>query len=313
MDIKKAYISCIVPVYNEANNIAEFLLALHQQLQKTVSDFEIIVVDDGSKDETVNIVMSLADAYPIKLLKFSRNFGKETALTAGLAHSSGDAVIMIDADFQHPVELIPTFLEKWREGYAMVYGVRTNRDDETRLKRFFANNFYKFLSRVTKTNIPNGAGDFRLLDRKVVDALNKFEERGRFMKGLYSWVGFKSLAVPFTVQQRAGGKSSWKFTRLTELALTGITLFSDVPLRVWSFVGFVVSLISLLYGLYIITKTLIFGVDVPGFATIVVAIMFFGGIQLLSIGILGEYLARVFNEVKHRPLYIIESKHGFDK
>jgi glycosyltransferase involved in cell wall biosynthesis len=273
--------------------------------------FEIVVVDDGSTDTTVDQVLAFAQIHPIRLIKFSRNFGKETALTAGLEHSRGDVVIILDADFQHPLELIPVFLQKWSEGYDMVYGVRTNRDDETRIKRFLANCFYGFLSKITKTHIPYGAGDFRLLDRKVVNALNQCEERGRFMKGLYGWVGFKSVAVPFTVQKRIGGNSSWKLGRLTELALTGITLFSDVPLRVWSFIGFIVSLIAFFYALYITTITLIFGVDVPGFATIVVAVMFFGGIQLLSIGILGEYLARVFNEVKQRPKYIVESTFGF--
>ncbi len=310
---KEIFISCIVPVYNEEEVIESFLAKLQEQLKALSPHFEIIIIDDGSADHTVERIVGLPKSYHIKLLALSRNFGKEAALTAGLEHCSGDVVIITDADFQHPTEMIPTFLDQWAEGYDMVYGVRSNRDDESLLKRAFAGLFYGLMTKISRINIPSNAGDFRLLDKKVVAALNSIEERGRFMKGLYSWVGFKSIAVPFTVQKRAGGKSSWKFSRLTELALTGITLFSDIPLRIWSLIGFIISLIALVYALYIVTITLIFGVDVPGFATITVAIMFFGGIQLLSIGILGEYIARIFNEVKRRPKYIVGNRFGFDE
>jgi glycosyltransferase involved in cell wall biosynthesis len=257
--------------------------------------------------------MQLPKSYHIKLLALSRNFGKENALTAGLEHCTGDVAIILDSDFQHPLEMIPVFLKHWGEGYEMVYGVRENRDDESSVKRGFANLFYWLMAKITKIDIPSNAGDFRLLDRKVVDSLNQFQERSRFMKGLYAWVGFKRLAVPFKVQERAAGKSSWGLGRLTELAITGITSFSDIPLRVWGFIGFVISLISLVYAIYIITVTLLFGADLPGFPSIIVALMFFGGIQLLSIGILGEYIARIFSEVKQRPKYIVEQKHGFEK
>jgi glycosyltransferase involved in cell wall biosynthesis len=308
---KEVYISCVVPVYNEEAVITDFITQLQQQLRQITKKFEIIVVDDGSQDATVTKLSALPANYHCKFIRLSRNFGKEIALTAGLEHSSGDIVIILDADFQHPIELISLFLQRWAEGYEMVYGVRNNRDDESPLKRNLAHAFYTVMSKITKINIPNDAGDFRLLDRKVVDALNKIVERGRFMKGLYAWVGFKSIAVPFDVQTRAAGKSSWKFTRLAELALTGITSFSDMPLRVWGYTGFVISFIALIYALYFVLKTLIYGVDVPGFPSILVGIMFFGGIQLMSIGILGEYIARIFNEVKQRPKYIIAEQQGF--
>jgi len=309
---KQITISCIVPVYNEQAIVSDFIHHLDEALAQLTHQFEIIVIDDGSQDQTANTVMQLCQTLKhVKLISFSRNFGKETALTAGLEHCTGEVAVLIDADFQHPINLIVTFLQKWSEGYDMVYGVRNNRANESCIKRSFARLFYHLMAKITKINIPSNAGDFRLLDRKVIDALNKIEERERYMKGLYAWVGFKSIAVPFDVQARAGGKSSWKFTRLTELAITGITSFSDVPLRMWGFIGFIISLIALIYAFYFILKTLIYGVDVPGFPSILVGIMFFGGVQLMSIGILGEYIARIFHEVKHRPKYIVEEKCGF--
>ena len=310
---KSIYISCVVPVYNESANVQTFFAALQSCLRKLTQRFEIIVVDDGSRDNTIEEIMSLPQGYNVKLLTLSRNFGKETALTAGLEHCSGDVAIILDADFQHPIETIPLFLQQWSEGYEMVYGVRTSRHNESRIKRSFANVFYWLMEKITHVDIPSNAGDFRLLDRKVVDAVNQFQERTRFMKGLYAWVGFKTIAVPFEVQDRAGGSSSWGFKRLTELAITGITSFSDIPLRVWGMIGFVISLISLIYAIYFVTVTLIYGADLPGFPSIIVAVMFLGGIQLLSIGILGEYIARIFTEVKQRPKYIIAKKYGFEE
>lgn len=310
---KDVFISCLIPVYNEEANVETFFSTLQHQLSQLTNRFEIIVIDDGSKDSTVEKIMQLPKTFHIKLLGFSRNFGKETALTAGLENCSGDVAILMDADFQHPIEILPEFLLAWGKGYEMVYGVRKNRDKESRIKRSFARLFYWLMTKITNIDIPNNAGDFRLLDRKVIDAINSFQERIRFMKGLYAWVGFKKIAVPYEVQERAGGKSSWGFFKLTELAITGITTFSDIPLRVWGFIGFIVSLISLVYAIYFVTNTLIFGTDLPGFPSIIVAVMFLGGIQLLSIGILGEYIARIFTEVKRRPKYIIETKTGFDE
>ena len=310
---KDIFISCIVPVYNEQANVEQFFPQLATCLQNMTERFEIIVVDDGSRDETLKKLLQLPVILKIKVLSFSRNFGKETALTAGLEHCSGDVAIIMDADFQHPIETLPEFLHQWTEGYDMVYGVRKNRDNESRIKRNFARLFYWLMAKITQIDIPNNAGDFRLLDRKVINAINSFKERTRFMKGLYAWVGFKKTPVAFEVQNRAGGKSSWRFFKLTELAITGITTFSDVPLRVWGFIGLIISLVSLLYAIYFVTDTLIFGTDLPGFPSLIVAVMFLGGIQLLSVGILGEYIARIFTEVKQRPKYIIETKVGFDK
>jgi glycosyltransferase involved in cell wall biosynthesis len=309
---KTVRISCIVPVYNEEAVVESFFTQLQALLRQLTNQFEIIVVDDGSRDNTVSKLVQLPKDYHIKLLGFSRNFGKETALTAGLEHCTGDVAIILDADFQHPLEVIPTFLKQWADGYEMVYGVRENRDNESSIKRGFANIFYWLMSKITNIKIPPNAGDFRLLDRKVIDSLNQFQERSRFMKGLYAWVGFKSIAIPFQVKDRAAGKSSWGLGRLTELAITGITSFSDIPLRVWGFIGFIISTISLIYAIYFLAFTLIYGADLPGFPSIIVAVMFLGGIQLLSIGIMGEYIARIFTEVKQRPKYIVEKKHGFE-
>lgn len=309
---KEVFISCVIPVYNEEANIRAFIRDLYPFLQKMTQNFEIIIVDDGSLDQTLSCVRELMPEFGVKLLGFSRNFGKEIALTAGLDHCQGEVVVLIDADFQHPIELIQTFIQHWGEGYDMVYGVRKNRDTESRLKRNFARLFYWIMGKITKISIPSNAGDFRLLDRKVINSLKTFHERSRFMKGLYAYVGFKKMAVPYDVKERASGQSSLGFSRLTELAITGITSFSDAPLRVWGFVGFIISVISLIYAIYIIADTLINGASLPGYPTLAVAIIFFGGIQLMSIGILGEYIARIFTEVKQRPNYIIEVKDGFD-
>jgi len=309
---KTAFISCVVPVFNEEAVIEEFIINLHHTLQALTTRYEIIVVDDGSRDLTIERVLQLPKGYPIKLLGLSRNFGKEIALTAGIEHSVGDVVVLLDADFQHPLDKLPIFLGYWAEGYDMVYGIRTHRKAESYLKRQFAHLFYWIMQKIAKIDIPNNAGDFRLMDKKIVEALKQFPERTRFMKGLYAWVGFKKIGVPFEVQDRAAGQSSWRLSKLAELAVTGITSFSDVPLRVWGFVGFSISLFALLYAIYIITVTLIYGADLPGFPTLVVAIMFLGGIQLLSIGILGEYIARIFTEVKQRPKYLLRMKEGFD-
>jgi glycosyltransferase involved in cell wall biosynthesis len=308
---RTVFISCVVPVYNEEAVVSAFIEALSEELAELSERFEIILVDDGSRDHTVEKIIPYTSQGHVKLLALSRNFGKEIALTAGIEHASGDVVIMLDADFQHPVEVLRQLLKHWAEGYDMVYGARIDRENETWLKRQFANLFYWLMKKMTKIDMPNNAGDFRLMDRKIIEALKQFPERTRFMKGLYAWVGFKKIAVPYEVQARAAGKSSWGFSRLTELAITGITSFSDVPLRVWGWIGFFISLISLIYAIYIITVTLIYGADLPGFPTMVVAIMFFGGVQLLSVGILGEYIARIFTEVKQRPKYLLRMKEGF--
>ncbi len=307
------YISCVVPAYNEAGNIEALLDALRLELGKTGSRFEVIVVDDGSTDATAERVIGRSTGQTVRLVQLSRNFGKENALTAGIDHASGDVVILLDADLQHPVNVIPEMLKRWREGYDMVYAVQTRRDQMSAARRFATRFFYSLLSRLSHIDIPEDAGDFRLLDRKVVDALRSLPERGRFMKGLYSWVGFKKIGVPYSAERRAAGKSKFSLRRLGELALTGITSFSEWPLRIWSMIGAGISLLALLYASWIVIETLAFGVDVPGWATLSVAVMFFGGVQLLSIGILGEYIGRIFNEVKQRPPYLIARRYGFSE
>lgn len=310
---KSLKISCVVPVYNEQEVVAAFVEQLSTFLKQYSNQYEIILVDDGSQDETVTTIQKIPAEQRVKLLGLSRNFGKEAALTAGIEHASGDVVILMDADFQHPIELLKDFLENWAKGYDMVFGERRSRASESVIKRNFARLFYWLMQKITNIDIPNNAGDFRLMDKKIVNAMKTLPERTRFMKGLYAWVGFKKIGVQYEVQDRAGGSSSWGFSRLTELAITGITSFSDVPLRVWGLIGFGISCISLFYAIYIVTVTLMFGADLPGFPTLVVAIMFLGGIQLLSVGILGEYIARIFTEVKQRPQYLLEIKEGFDE
>lgn len=305
-------ISCVIPVYNEAGNLRELIPTLHACLQQITNIIEILFVDDGSHDDTYNIAAELAAQYPIKVIQFSRNFGKEAAITAGLEHATGDVIILMDGDCQHSTAVLPKFLQEWRNGYDMVYGIRNGRESEPWWKRKFTNVFYSLMRKATSVPIIPDAGDFRLMDRRVVNALNQLPERTRFMKGLYAWVGFKSIGCPYDVQERHAGKTSFNFSKLIQLALTGIVSFSEVPLRVWSGIGAIISLISMFYGTYIFIRTLCYGIDLPGFATITVGITFLGGVQLLSIGVLGEYIGRIFNEVKQRPIYLVANKVGFD-
>ena len=305
-------ISCVVPVYNEDALIAEFVTALDKTLKELAYPYEIVLIDDGSRDNTLAIIYQLRSQFPIRYIRFSRNFGKEKALSAGLDHAKGDAVILLDGDFQHPLELLAEFIAKWEEGNDMVYAVRQNRADESWLKRTCAKAFYQLTSKINRINIPANAGDFRLLDRKIVNALQKLPERNRFMKGLYSWVGFKQVAIPFEVQPRKSGTSQWNFYSLLDLAITGITSFSAFPLRMIALGGMSVASLAMLYAIWIILSTFIFGIQTPGWATIVTTISFFGGLQLFALGVVGEYIGRVFDEVKHRPLYIIDEESSFN-
>jgi glycosyltransferase involved in cell wall biosynthesis len=305
-------VSCIVPVFNEEAGIAEFVSALTDTLKQLGYSYEILLVDDGSQDKTYEVIQQLRTTYKLRCLRFSRNFGKENAISAGLDYAQGDAVILMDADFQHPLELLGQFLAQWEKGYDMVYAVRQDRSDESWLKRVCAKAFYQLTSRINRINIPANAGDFRLLDRKIVQALQKLPERNRFMKGLYSWVGFKQISIPFEVQPRKTGTSQWSFYSLFNLAITGITSFTAFPLRMIALGGIGVATLAILYGLWIIISTLIFGIETPGWATIVTTITFFGGLQLFALGVVGEYIGRVFDEVKHRPHYIIDEETSFD-
>lgn len=304
-------ISCVVPIFNEAANIPAFIPALYRTLEGLCDSFEIITVNDGSRDSSLALLEALAPAYELCVIDFSRNFGKEAALTAGIDAARGDLVLLIDADFQHPLEVVPDMLARWREGYDMVYGLRDGRDGESWLKRKGTAFFYYLMTRGSAVDIPVDAGDFRLMDRCVVEALKALPERTRFMKGLYAWVGFRSIAVPFRVQERRGGSSSFRLRDLVRLALDGLVSFSDLPLRIWSTLGFAIAVAALLYGASLMEEIWVDGVRVPGWATLSVSLMFFSGVQLISVGILGEYLARVFSEVKRRPNYIVAHRHDY--
>lgn len=306
-------LSCVVPVYNEEILLPQFIQALDASLKELGYPYEIIIVDDGSKDKTPQVIEKIKEKLAFRYIRFSRNFGKEKALSAGLDFSRGDAVILIDGDFQHPLELLAEFVTEWENGNDMVYAVRTNRSDESWLKRNCAKAFYQFTSKINRINIPENAGDFRLLDRKIVRALQQLPERNRFMKGLYSWVGFKQVAIPFEVQPRKSGSSQWNFYSLLDLAITGITSFTAFPLRMIAIGGISVATLAILYGIWIILSTCIFGISTPGWATIVTAISFFGGLQLFALGVVGEYIGRVFDEVKSRPHYIIDENLSFDE
>jgi len=306
-------LTIVVPAFNEADNLEPLVARLTAVLVRLALPFEILVVDDRSTDATFERLLALnAGDARIKALRFSRNFGKEIALAAGLRHARGAAVVLMDADLQHPPELIERFVAEWRRGAQIVYGQRDRSGELPGLRRWLTRRFYRLFEAVGEVELMRDGGDFALFDRRVVDALNALPERGRFGKGLYAWVGFRRVAVPFTPDARHVGHSRWSFWRLWVLALDAVTAFSVLPLRIWSYLGVLVSLLSLGYGGFIAVRTLIQGVDVPGYASLMVAVAFFGGVQLITLGVLGEYLGRVFTEVKRRPLFIVDAAVGID-
>jgi polyisoprenyl-phosphate glycosyltransferase len=315
LDIKRVEISVVVPLYNEEPNVDYLFERLETVLNRLGTSYEIICVNDGSRDNTLDyLVQHHFRNSAIKVVSLSRNFGKEVALTAGINYSTGAAVIPIDADLQDPPELIEELVMKWREGYDVVYAKRRSRDSESWLKQFTANAFYRVIGRMSAVPIPENTGDFRLLDRRVVEALARLPERNRFMKGLFAWVGFKQTFVLYDRPQRYKGRTKWNYWRLWNFAIDGITAFSLAPLKVWSYIGLVISLIALLYASYLFVRTSVFGFrDVPGYASLMVAILFLGGIQLITLGVLGEYLGRVYEEVKGRPLYLVRDVYGFEE
>jgi len=302
---KNPHITVIVPAFNEALAIAATVKNIAQHLDELSSNWDIVVIDDGSRDQTADVVRGLPDKLNATLVRFSRNFGKEYAITAGLEYAQGDLVICMDADGQHSTELLTQMLEKWREGFEMVYAVRQDREVESSFKRWGSRIFYRAISLGGQIHIPRDAGDFRLMDRQVVNALLSLPERNRFMKGMYAWVGYKSVGIPYTPLPRSHGESAYSKLKLIQLAWTGVTSFSVMPLRLASAVGAMLSLISFIYGLYVVIDRLFFNESVPGWPTMVAGMMFFAGVQLLFIGILGEYLARIYDEVKGRPSYIV--------
>jgi glycosyltransferase involved in cell wall biosynthesis len=299
-------------MYGEGRNAAAFLRALGAQLSAISEAHEIVVVNDGSKDDTRERVLEVAEECAVHYVELSRNFGKENALSAGLDAARGDVVVLLDGDGQHPPALVPEMLAHWRSGADMVYAVRAHRRDESWLKRTGTAAFYAGMAWAAHVDIPPDAGDFRLLDRRVVDALRRLPERARFMKGLYAWVGFRSVPIEYEPGPRASGRSSFGFGNLLRLAVAGLTSFSTLPLRAVSVVGALVSIVALGYGAWVIVEEMVYGTKVPGYPTIVVSIMFFSGVQLLSLGIIGEYLGRVFEEAKRRPNFLVaeELDHG---
>ncbi|MGB0131922.1 glycosyltransferase family 2 protein [Chlorobium sp.] len=305
-------VSIVTPFYNESEGVESFFVTLTRTLDLVPQvKFEFIFVDDGSRDKTLDklIFLSQIDSRII-VIELSRNFGKEAALSAGLDYASGDAVIPIDSDLQDPPELIPALIETWLQGYDVVLAKRTDRSSDSLLKRSTAKMFYWVHNLLSGIKIPENVGDFRIMDRIVIDALKEFPERQRFMKGLFAWSGFRTTSIEFTREKRAEGFTKYSIWKLWNLALEGITSFSTAPLKVWTYLGISGSLFAFLYGAFILMRTLLYGRDVPGYTSLIVVILFLGSLQLISIGTLGEYIGRIYIESKQRPKYIIRNTYG---
>jgi len=305
-------LSIVVPVLNEELAIPYFLDRLRPILQGIEGvSYEILFVDDGSSDRTVEAVKSARAEDPaICLISLTRNFGKEAALTAGLAAASGDAVIPMDVDLQDPPELIVDFVSHWRDGYDVVYGRRVSRDADENVKRASAGFFYRIFNRISPTKIESNVGDYRLMSRVAVQATLLLRERNRFMKGIFAWVGFRSIGVPYARPERVAGTTKFNYWRLWNFALDGLTSFSTVPLRIWSYIGATVGLGALIYTFVIVVRTFIFGIEVPGYASLMSVMLFLGAVQLISLGVIGEYLGRLYLEAKQRPIYLIRDEIG---
>ena len=304
----------VVPLYNESGSLGP----LHARLKAVIATLplaghEIVFVDDGSRDTTFAEVAALCAIDPaLRAIRFARNFGKEAAMAAGLRIAVGDIVVLMDGDLQHPPELIPEMLARWQAGAKMVTAVRRSRDTDPWLRRQLSRGFYGLFKRVSEVALAEGGGDFRLFDRAVVDAINSLPERTRFMKGITSWVGFRQEEIDFDPAERAAGASAWSLLRLLRYAIDGLSAFSTLPLRVWSLIGVGMAMISGLYGGWLVLRTVIWGIDVPGYASVMVSVLFMSGIQLISLGVLGEYVGRIFTEVKARPLYLVAERLGFE-
>jgi glycosyltransferase involved in cell wall biosynthesis len=297
----------VIPAYNEAAGLPEFHRRLAAVLGGLGESWEAVYVNDGSRDETLAVLRALkCDDSRVAILNLSRNFGKEVATTAGLDHARGEAVLVIDADLQDPPEVIPDLVAAWREGFDMVYAQRRERHGDTALKKATAGLFYRLMARMGRVPLPPNAGDFRLMSRRAVDALLTMREQHRFMKGLFAWVGFPTRAVPYDRAPRHAGETKWNYWKLWNLALEGITSFTVMPLKVATYLGLVVAVFAAIYGGVIVLRTLLFGNPVPGYPSLMAVVLFLGGAQLMTLGVIGEYLGRVFNETKNRPLYVVE-------
>jgi glycosyltransferase involved in cell wall biosynthesis len=303
--LARSFVSVVVPAFNEAGSLAATLEPIARWLGAKARGFEILVIDDGSSDPTAETAASLPPEMHVTVVQLSRNFGQGAAISAGLDLARGDVVICMDADGQHPLSATEEMLRHWEAGNDMVYAYKRHRLDESRFKRVGARWFYRLIGMGTSVHIPPNASEFRVMDRKVVDAIKAMPERTRFMKGLYAWVGFKSFGIPYDVLPRIHGTSTYSRRKLVAFAWTGLTAYTAMPLRAASAVGLLLSACALGYGVWVVVEKLLFDTTVPGWPTVVASIMFFSGVQLLFIGVLGEYLARVFDEVKARPSYII--------
>jgi len=307
----KASISCILPAHNEAQNLPHVVGQILHTLRTLSENLELIIVDDGSRDATVAVAEQLCTHYPeVVLLQLSRNFGKESAITAGLASALGDVVVIMDSDGQHPVDLLPKMFDLWRQGLDVVYAIRTTRDDQTALHSKLVQLFYTLVNSGNRVKIPPNAGDFRLMDQQVVKALNALPERNRFMKGLYAWAGFQSTAIEYEPLPRLEGVSRFGWRSSIGLAVTGVVAFSTVPLRFLSFLGLILALAAFVYGGWVIVEYFYLGIQVSGYATIVVGMMLLSGIQLMGMGILAEYVGRIYEEVKQRPVFWVQKRVG---
>jgi glycosyltransferase involved in cell wall biosynthesis len=300
-------ISIVCPCYNEDAVVGLFVERMTDVLSKTNDSYEIIFINDGSTDNTLLTVKALKEQDShIRVVNLSRNFGKEAALTAGLDLARGEVIVPIDADLQDPPELIHDFLREWRKGFDVVVAKRIDRSKDTWAKKLSAELFYKFHNQIANVGIPDNVGDYRLITRRVVQAIQLLPENQRFMKGIFSWVGFKTSVVEYKREAREAGETSFNGWKLWNFALDGITSFSTAPLRVWLYIGCIISLFSFLYGCFTIVKTLILGVDAPGYASLITMVLFLGGVQLIGLGVMGEYIGRLYMESKHRPIYIVE-------
>jgi len=304
-------ISILIPAYNEQGALRHLYERLNKLAGETKDyDFEFLFVNDGSRDRTLEIIKTYAETDPrIAYVNLSRNFGKEIAMIAGLDHVTGDATVIIDADLQDPPELIPSMIKFWEEGYDDVYARRNSRKGETWLKKSTSSAFYKVLQRSTRIPIQQDTGDFRLLDRRCVEAIKQIRESQRFTKGMFSWIGYKKKEITYERDPRIAGETKWNYFQLVNLAIEGIVSFTTSPLRISTYVGLIVSLWAFLYVIYLVVRTLIFGSDLAGYPSTMAVILFIGGVQLLSLGIIGEYIGRIFNETKQRPLYFVEEYH----
>jgi len=303
-------LSLIIPCRNEARNLALLLPQLCQWLPRLAARWEVVLVDDGSTDDTGKVMAEWARLPGFRALQLSRNFGKEAALTAGLEAAAGDVVVMMDADLQHPPALVEEMIARWREGADVVYAIRESREDEPAFKRIGTRLFYKLLNQFHRFEVPEGAGDFRLLDRQAVNALLALPERNRFMKGLYAWIGFNAVPLPYMPQPRAHGRTHFSKRSLFRLSIDGLTAFANWPLRIVGALGGVLALASFAYGGYLTLLYMLYGHAISGWTTIVVALMLFSGVQMIFLGIIGEYIARIFEEVKGRPLYLVRREFG---